>query len=444
MKKRRKIIIMGAAGRDFHNFNMVYRDNTDYEVAAFTATQIPGTEGRRYPKELAGKLYPSGICIYPEEELTELIKRFKVDEVVFAYSDVSHEYVMHKASEVLSAGADFTLIGPTHTMLESSKPVISVCAVRTGAGKSPATRKIANFLKGLGLKTVIIRHPMPYGVLRKQAVQRFEKLSDLEKYEATIEEREDYEPHIRNGFVVYAGVDYERVLAEAEGEADVILWDGGNNDYSFIKSDIYITIADAYRPGHELIYHPGETNFRMADAIIINKIDETNERNVELIEDNIKKFNPRAKIIKARLEVAIENPEAIKGKRVLAVEDGPTVTHGGMKYGAAYIVAKKYGAKELVDPRKYAVGSIRETFEKYGHLENVLPAVGYSEEQIKDLQETINNINCDVVISGTPTDLSRIVKIRKPFYQVCYEMEEIGEPCLEEIVKKFLKSRKMI
>ena len=440
----RKIIIMGAAGRDFHVFNTVYRDNPEYEVVAFTANQIPGIEWRKYPKELSGELYPEGICIYPELQLSELIRKLNADEVVFAYSDVTHEYVMHKASQVIAAGADFSLAGTKSTMLKSSKLVISICAVRTGAGKSPAARKIASLLKSLGLKTVIIRHPMPYGVLKKQALQRFETLEDLDKNRATIEEREDYEPHIRNGFVVFAGVDYEKVLRAAESEADVILWDGGNNDFSFIASDVYITIADAYRPGHELTHHPGETNFRIADAIVINKVDPASEKNVAVIEENAKLLNPEAKIVKAKLNATIETPGDVKGKRVLAIEDGPTVTHGGMKFGAAYIVATNLGAKELVDPRKYAVGSVKATFEKYTHLENVLPAVGYSAIQIKDLQETINQVDCDIVISGTPTDLSTILEVKKPFYQVCYNIEEIGSPTLTDIIIQFLKSKNLV
>jgi predicted GTPase len=440
----RRVIIMGAAGRDFHVFNTVYRDDPQYDVVAFTANQIPGIEGRKYPRELSGKYYPDGICIFPEGQLKELIQKFNVDEVVFAYSDVTHEYVMHKASEVLAAGADYRLFGPKSTMLKSSKPVISICAVRTGAGKSPTTRTIAQYLKRLGFRTVIIRHPMPYGILKRQVLQRFEKLEDLEKNEATIEEREEYEPHIKNGFVVFAGVDYEKVLRAAEDEADIILWDGGNNDFSFMESDLYITIADAYRPGHELTYHPGEMNFRLADVIIINKIDRVSAKNVAQILADAKVANPKAEVVRTRLRATIDEPYAIRGKRVLAIEDGPTVTHGGMKFGAAYIVAKKHGVKELVNPRKYAVGTVMETYARYPHLQEVLPAIGYSGKQIKDLQDTINNIDCDAVVSVTPTDLSSVLVIKKPFYQVCYEVESIGKPTIEDVVHKFLLSKKLI
>ncbi len=411
-------------------------------MVAFTAAQIPGIEGRKYPKELAGKLYPDGIPILPEEKLTELIKKNNVDEAVFAYSDVSHEYVMHKASEVLAAGADFRLLGPDSTMLKSKKPVIAICAVRTGAGKSPASRRVEKILKESGVKVVAVRHPMPYGNLVKQAVQRFASLEDLDRNNCTVEEREDYEPHIRNGFVVYSGVDYEKILREAEKEADVIIWDGGNNDYSFFKADLYITIADAYRPGHEVSYHPGETNLRLADVIIISKANKETEKNVKQIEENIKKFNPKAKVVKAGMKLTIDDVSAIKGKKVLVVEDGPTVTHGGMKFGAAYVVAKGDNVKEIIDPRPYAVGSIKSTFEKYTHLQEVLPAVGYSGQQVKDLQETINKANCDVVVSGTPTNLNRIIKVNKPLYQVNYELEETSKPDLSDIVKSFLKSQK--
>ena len=363
-------------------------------------------------------------------------------EVVFAYSDVSHEYVMHKASEVLAAGADFILLGPNSTMLKSKKPVIAICAVRTGCGKSPTTRKIARILKNAGKKVAIIRHPMPYGDLKKQAVQKFATLQDLDKNECTVEEREDYEPHIRNGFTVFAGVDYEKILREAEKEADVILWDGGNNDFSFLKADLYITVADAYRPGHELTYHPGETNFRLANVILINKVDDSNTEGVKIVENNARMFNPNAQVIKARSTNTMENPNIIKDKKVLVIEDGPTVTHGGMKFGAAYKVAIKFGAAEIIDPRPFAVGLIKDTFNKYTHLKNVLPAVGYGDQQIKDLQETINKSKCDLVLSGTPTSLERILKINKPLHQVYYEVEEIGKPTLEDIIKSFLKSQR--
>ncbi len=437
----RRVIIMGAAGRDFHNFNTVYRDNPDYTVVAFTAHQIPGIEGRRYPRELAGRLYPEGIPIYPEGELLNLIKSRRADEVVFSYSDVSHEYVMHRASEALSACADFRLLGPDSTMLVSSKPVISVCAVRTGAGKSPVARRIARLLKAGGIRVAIMRHPMPYGILEKQACQKFETLADLDRHEATIEEREDYEPHLRNGFPVYAGVDYECVLREAEKAADVIVWDGGNNDYSFLKSDLYITVADAYRPGHGLLYHPGEVNLRMADVVVVNKVDPASEENAGVIEENVRRLNPHARLIRARLKVSVEDPAGISGKRVLVIEDGPTVTHGGMGFGAAYIAAKESGAGELIDPRKYAVGTVAEVFKEYPHLKEVLPAVGYSERQVADLQETIRRADCEAVVSGTPMSLLRIMKIDKPFHQVGYEMEGVGEPTIDEIIKSFIREK---
>ena len=448
MSDKKKVIIVGASGRDFHNFNVFFRNNPDYEVVAFTQAsgqnigELSKLPTRKYPKELAGKLYPNGIQIYPEEQLTELIKKFKADEVVFAYSDITHEYVMHKASEVLAAGADFRLLGSDSTMLKSKKPVITICAVRTGCGKSPTTRKIARILKNAGKKVAIIRHPMPYGDLKKQAVQKFATLQDLDKNECTVEEREDYEPHIRNGFTVFAGVDYEKILREAEKEADVILWDGGNNDFSFLKADLYITVADAYRPGHELTYHPGETNFRLANVILINKVDDSNTEGVKIVENNARMFNPNAQVIKARSTNTMENPNIIKDKKVLVIEDGPTVTHGGMKFGAAYKVAIKFGAAEIIDPRPFAVGLIKDTFNKYTHLKNVLPAVGYGDQQIKDLQETINKSKCDLVLSGTPTSLERILKINKPLHQVYYEVEEIGKPTLEDIIKSFLKSQR--
>jgi predicted GTPase len=440
--KRRRVIIMGAAGRDFHNFNVIYRQDQSHEVVAFTATQIPGIDCREYPKELAGPLYPKGIPILPEAELDSLIRKLKADEVMFAYSDVSHEYVMHKASEAMAAGADFLLAGPDSTMLKSSKPVIAVCAVRTGAGKSPTTRRVAIHLRKCGLNPIIIRHPMPYGNLKKEKVQRFASLEDLTKQKTTIEEREDYEPHLKNGFVVYAGVDYDEILKEAQKEADIVIWDGGNNDFSFISPDLLITIADAYRPGHEVMYHPGETNFRMADIIQINKVEPDNERGVRMIEENARMLNPGAKVIRTRLVPTIEKPETVKGKRVLVIEDGPTVTHGGMKFGAAFVLAKKLGAKEVVDPRPAAVGSIRETFEKYSHLQRVLPAVGYGKGQIEDLKKTIDNIDCDLILSGTPTDLSRLMAIKHPFFQVNYELDGMGTATLERELDAFLNKIK--
>ena len=433
---KKRVIIMGAAGRDFHNFNVYFRGNDEYEVVAFTATQIPGIEGRTYPPELAGPNYPNGIPIYPEEELPSLIKKFNVDEVVFAYSDVSHEYVMHKASIALAAGADFRLMGPSTTMLKAKVPVVSVCAVRTGSGKSQTSRKVAKILRSNGYRVVVIRHPMPYGDLRKQVCQRFATFEDLDKYECTIEEREEYEPHIRNGVIVYAGVDYEKILREAEKEADVIVWDGGNNDLPFYKPDLHIVVADPHRPGHELKYHPGEANLRMANVVVINKVDTAETENIEKVENNVKKANPNAIIVKAASPMKVDNPELIKGKRALVIEDGPTLTHGEMPYGIATIAAKKLGASEIVDPRPYAVGSIVEAYKKYKHLGAILPALGYGEHQIRELEETINATPCDVVVVGTPIDLRRIVKINKPAVYVRYELEEVGSPNLEEILNK--------
>ncbi len=423
---------------EFHNFNLVYRDNPNFEVIAFTATQIPNISGRKYPKELAGKLYPNGIPIYPEEKLKELISRYRVDSIVFSYSDVSHEYVMHKASIALSSGANFILLGSKATMLKSVKPVIAVCAVRTGAGKSPTTRRIADILRRKKKKVVIIRHPMPYGDLRKQIVQRFASYKDLETQKTTIEEREDYEPHIEKGFVVYSGVDYKKILEAAEKEADIILWDGGNNDLPFIKPDLHIVIADPQRAGHEMLYHPGEANMRMADIIVISKVSDSKQRNVETVIGNVKKANPNARIIKANMELFVDNPKLIKGKRVLCLEDGPTLTHGGMSFGAAYRAAKRFGAKEIVNPKRYSVGSIREIYNKYTHLERVLPAMGYGKKQITELEKTINNAKCDTVIIGTPTDIRRFMKINKPSARVTYETKEITKPDLENVIDKFL------
>ncbi len=436
----RNVIIMGAAGRDFHNFNVYYRNNKNYRVVAFTATQIPNIENRKYLSELAGPLYPDGIPIYPEEQLPELIKKFNVQEVVFAYSDVSHEYVMHKASIALANGADFVLLGPESTMIKSKKPVISVCAVRTGSGKSQTTRKVAEILKGMGKKVVVIRHPMPYGDLVKQKVQRFATFEDLDKNECTIEEREEYEPHIRNGTVVYAGVDYEAILRQAEKEADIILWDGGNNDFPFYKPDLHIVVADPHRAGHELTYHPGETNLRMANVIIINKEETASLEGIQTVRDHIAQANPRAIVIDAASPFFVENPDLIRGKKVLSIEDGPTLTHGEMSYGAAVLAARKFGAAELVDAKPYAVGSIKATYEKYKQIHNYLPAMGYGEEQIKELQETINNTPCDVVVSATPIDLQRIMKINKPVVRVRYELDEIGKPDLTDVLKEFICS----
>lgn len=433
----KRVIIMGAAGRDFHNFNVYFRDNAQYRVVAFTATQIPDIEGRKYPAALAGKLYPRGIPIFSEEELTALIKSYKVDEVHFAYSDVSHEYVMHKASQVLAAGANFVLLGPGDTMIKSRKPVVSVCAVRTGSGKSQTTRKVTLTLKAKGRRVVVIRHPMPYGDLVKQKVQRFATYDDLDRYECTIEEREEYEPHIDNGIVVYAGVDYGAILKQAEKEAEVIVWDGGNNDFPFYKSDLEIVVVDPHRAGHELTYHPGETNFRRADVYVVNKIDTADVEKVNLVMANIKQINPKAKVIRANSPIIVKDGSQITGKRVLVIEDGPTLTHGGMRYGAGIVAAQKYGAAEIIDPRAYAVGSIKKTFEKYNHLDKVLPAMGYGEKQISELASTINQIGCDLVVSATPIDLNRVIKVNKPMLRVRYELEEDGTPNLKSVLKEF-------
>lgn len=435
---KERVVIMGAAGRDFHNFNVCFRQEPNYEVVAFTATQIPNIERRTYPKELSGPLYPQGIPIYPEEELTTLIQRYDVDQVVFAYSDISHEYVMHKASEVLAAGADFMLLGPKATMLEANVPVISVCAVRTGSGKSPTSRRLSEILKKMRKKVVVVRHPMPYGDLAKQACQRFASYEDLHRYECTIEEREEYEPHINRRTVVYAGVDYEDILRHAEGEADIILWDGGNNDLPLYRPDLHIVVADPHRPGHELRYHPGETNLRLADVVIINKIDTAKEADVALVEENIKRLNPKALIVKANSPISVEDAGAIKGKRVLVIEDGPTLTHGEMAYGAGVVAARRFGAKEVVDPRPYAVGSIRDIYARYPTTGPVLPAMGYSEEQIKELEATINTTPCDLVLVATPIDLRRLIDIEKPSDRVRYELEEISHPSLEEIIRERL------
>jgi len=434
-----KVIIMGAAGRDFHNFNVYFRNNDAYEVVAFTATQIPGIAERGYPPELAGANYPNGVPIYPEEELPNLIKQHDVDQVVFAYSDVPHEYVMHKASMVLANGADFRLMGPKTTMLEAKVPLVSVCAVRTGSGKSQTSRQIAKILKNKGLKVVAIRHPMPYGDLRKQIWQRFATYEDLDKHECTIEEREEYEPHIDNGIIVYAGVDYEKILREAEKEADVIVWDGGNNDLPFYKSDLHIVVADPHRAGNELTYYPGETNLRMADVVIINKVDTADPQNVGKVKENIKKVNPKATVLEAASPVTVDKPELIKGNRILVIEDGPTLTHGNMPYGAGAVIAKKLGATEIVDPRPYAVGSIKETYEKYTHLSTILPAVGYGEKQIAELKATIDGTPCDAVVIGTPIDLRRVMTIDKATVRAKYELKVLGSVTLEEVLEEFLQ-----
>jgi predicted GTPase len=434
---RARVIIMGAAGRDFHNFNTYFRDNANYEVVAFTATQIPNIEGRKYPASLAGKLYPRGIDIYPEKDLPELIKNHGIEQVVFSYSDIAHVDLMHKASIVNACGADFRLMGSNQTALKSKVPVIAICAVRTGAGKSQTTRAIATILRNKGRRVVAIRHPMPYGDLEKQAVQRFATYADLDKHECTIEEREEYEPHIDKGIIVYAGVDYEKILRQAEKEADVILWDGGNNDTPFYVPDLHITVADPHRPDHGKLYHPGETNMRMADVIIINKADTADPKKLELCKDIARELNPKAKIIVAASPLTVDDPKAIKGKRVLVIEDGPTVTHGGMKYGAGMIAAQKAGVKEIIDPRPYAVGTIKDTFQKYSHLERVLPAMGYGNHQVKELEETINKAKCDAVVSGTPIDLNRVLKANKPIIRVRYDLQVMGEHTLEDLLKKF-------
>ncbi|MFX1576029.1 MAG: cyclic 2,3-diphosphoglycerate synthase [Promethearchaeota archaeon] len=436
---RTRVIIMGAAGRDFHNFNVYFRDNEEYEVVAFTATQIPGIEDRIYPPVLAGKLYPKGIPIYPEEILPALVKEHDIEQVIFAYSDVAHLDVMHLASWVHSIGADFRLMGPTTTMLKSKKPVVAICAVRTGAGKSQTSRRVVEILRKKGLKVVVIRHPMPYGDLAEQVCQRFETLADLKKYKTTIEEMEEYEPHIDRGAVVYAGVDYGKILEEAEKEADVIVFDGGNNDFPFYVADIHIVIADPHRAGHEVMYHPGETNLRMADVVIINKIDTAEPECVEQVRRTIRAVNPRAIIIDAASPLFVDNPEAIRGKRALVIEDGPTLTHGEMEIGAGWVAADKFGAAEIIDPRPFAVGSIKRTFEKYGHLSEILPAMGYGAEQVKELEKTINAVDAEVVVIGTPIDLGRVVKINKPSVRVRYELQEIGKPTLEDVFKKFPK-----
>lgn len=433
----KKVLIMGAAGRDFHNFNVYFRKNENHRVVAFTATQIPDIEGRKYPPELAGPLYPEGIPIYPESELTELIRKLKIDEVVFSYSDVSHEYVMHKASEVLSAGANFILLGPQATMLKSKVPVVSVCAVRTGCGKSQTSRRVSKILMAKNRKLVVIRHPMPYGNLSEQKVQRFATIEDLDRHRCTIEEREEYEPHIRNGAIVYAGVDYEAILREAEKEAEVILWDGGNNDFPFIESNMEIVVTDPHRQGHELKYHPGETNFRRAKCIVINKIDTAENEKINLLRENIRRINPDAVIVEAASPIFLHDGSQIRGKRVFVIEDGPTLTHGEMSYGAGVVAAMKYGAKELVDPREFAVGSIGETYKRYPQIGKILPAMGYGEKQIKELEETINRSNADLVIVATPIDLGKVLRLNKPFLRVFYELQEIGTPTLEDVLKDF-------
>ena len=435
-----RTLIMGAAGRDFHNFNVFFRENPDYTVLAFTATQIPDIEGRIYPPELAGSRYPAGIPIHPESDLVRLIEEKQVDQVVFAYSDVTHEYVMHKASLVLAAGADFHLMGMRSTQIKSSKPVVSVCAVRTGSGKSQTTRRVSLILREMGYKVAAVRHPMPYGDLAKQAVQRYADYSDLDKYECTIEEREEYEPHLDNGVIVYAGVDYERILRQAEKEVDIVLWDGGNNDFPFYVSDLQIVVADPHRPGHELRYYPGETNARAADVFVINKVDTAKPEDVITVRQNLRSLNPDAVVIEGASPLFVDDPRAIQGKRVLVVEDGPTLTHGEMAYGAGWVAARRFGAAEIVDPRPYAVGSIKATYDKYPTTGNVLPAMGYGDQQTHELEKTINAADVDLVLIGTPIDLSRVIKINKPTQRVRYELQEIGQPTLKDILgEKFPK-----
>jgi predicted GTPase len=439
---QKRIIIMGAAGRDFHNFNVRFRNNRDYKVVGFTAAQIPGIQCRIYPPEVAGEAYPSGIPVYPEEELPDLIRKFKIDQVFFAYSDVSNQEVMHKASMVLTCGADFSFMGLKSTMLKAKVPVISVCAVRTGAGKSQTSRQIIKILKEKGQRVVVVRHPMPYGDLKRQIVQRFASRQDLDKCKCTIEEREEYEPHVDMGSVVYAGVEYERILREAEKEADIIVWDGGNNDVPFFKPNLHVVVADPHRAGDELSYYPSEINLRLANVVIVNKVDTAEPAKVEQVKANVKSINPSALVLDAASPITVEKPELVKNKRVLVIEDGPTMTHGNMPFGAATIAAKKFGAKEIVDPKPHAVGSIKEIYGQYPHLGKVLPAVGYSEKQIAELKDTIDATPCDVIIVGTPVDLRRIIRFNKPAVRVKYELQVLGPICLEEIVDSFLRGKR--
>lgn len=437
-QERRRVVILGAGGRDFHNFNVHFRSRPETEVVAFTATQIPGIENRRYPSELAGPLYPDGIPIVPEDNLPQLVRDHKVHEAIFAYSDVSHVEVMQKASWAMSLGADFRLMGPDATMIPSKKPVVAVLASRTGCGKSQTTRRVCRVLIQAGKKVVAIRHPMPYGDLVKQGVQRFGSIEDLKRHECTIEEMEEYEPHIVNGTVVYAGVDYERILAEAEKESDVVVWDGGNNDTSFYRPDLTICVVDPLRPGHELLFHPGHTNLLAADVVVINKIESASRADVETVRANIRTTNPKAVIVDAASPIHVAEPEKIRGRRVLVIEDGPTLTHGGMTFGAGGVAAQRYGAAEIVDPRPYLVGEIAGTFRKYPGIGSLLPAMGYGEQQMADLEATIRKVPCDVVVIGTPIDIGRILKLDKPSVRVTYELQEIGKPDLADVMKDFL------
>jgi predicted GTPase len=432
---RTRVLIAGAAGRDFHNFNLVYRDRPDYEVVAFTATQIPNIDDRRYPAELAGSLYPDGIPILPESALEQLVREHEIDSVVFAYSDVTHEHVMHIGSRALASGASYHLLSPDDTMLESTKPVVAICAVRTGSGKSQTTRHVARLLRDAGKRVAVLRHPMPYGDLAAQAVQRFERYEDLEAADATIEEREEYEPHLAEGNLVFAGIDYERILRAAEEEADVVLWDGGNNDTPFIKPDVHIVVVDPHRPGHELRYHPGETNLRMADVCVVNKIDSASQEGIDAVLDSIHDNTSDARVVLAASPFDVERDgEEIRGKRVLAIEDGPTLTHGEMTYGAAVLAAKQHGAAELVDPRPFAVGTIADTFEQYPKVGTLLPAMGYGRKQMEDLRETIERSDAELVLIGTPIDLRRLIDIDKPALRVTYKLQEVGEPTLKDVL----------
>ena len=437
MAEPRRVIILGAAGRDFHNFNVVFRDDPSYRVVAFTATQIPGIESRKYPASLAGKLYPDGIPIFPEEDLPRLIEKFDAQVCVFSYSDVDYAYIGHRVALANAAGADFMLLNARETMLSSSVPIVAICAVRTGSGKSQTTRRVAGILRAHGKKVVVVRHPMPYGDLASQAVERFATYEDLDRYECTIEEREEYEPHIDKGTVVYAGVDYEKILRQAEKEADIILWDGGNNDTPFYKPDLHIVIADPHRPGHELSYYPGETNVRMADVVVINKVDTATPENVQIVKENVRKVNSDAILIEAASPITAIDDAPVRGKRALVIEDGPTLTHGGMSFGAGYIAAERFGASEIVDAKPFAVGSIKETYKKYPNAGKVLPAMGYGPKQIKELEQTIDAVPCDVVVSGTPIDLGRVLNSKKPIVQVRYELDEIGHPNLEDVLREW-------
>jgi predicted GTPase len=432
---RTRVLIAGAAGRDFHNFNLVYRDRPEYEVVAFTATQIPNIDGRRYPPELAGSIYPEGIPILPESALEQLVREHEIDSVVFAYSDVTHEHVMHLGSRALASGASYHLISPHETMLASSKPVVAICAVRTGSGKSQTTRHVARLFRESGKRVAVLRHPMPYGDLAAQAVQRFERYEDLEAAEATIEEREEYEPHLAEGNLVFAGIDYERILRAAEQEADVVLWDGGNNDTPFIKPDVHIVVVDPHRPGHELRYHPGETNLRMADVCVVNKIDSAPQDGIDAVLNSIHENTTDARVVLAASPFEVEgDAEEIRGKRVLAIEDGPTLTHGEMTYGAAVLAAKQHGAAELVDPRPFATGTIAATFEQYPDIGTLLPAMGYGREQMEDLRETIERCDADLVLIGTPIDLRRLIELDKPALRITYKLQEMGEPTLKAVL----------